>query len=442
MNLASGKVKKTLLWFALPLIVSLLCEQLYNIVDTIIVGRFLGVDELSAVGNAGSIIQVLLVICGGMEMGCEIVFAKYAGQWKTNEFIQSVLSILCFCTVCAITLSGMGLLGKELVCHAMNIPEEILPLLYEYYQIYVGCIAVSFLYAVGRAVLLAMGNSKTCMFLVLFTSGLNIVLDLLLICVFTLGVSGAAIATILSQSVGMVAVGFFLIKHTGYHFQVGINATLFMKKMKEVLHIAIPSMVQQFAITFSSLLVMAVVNPFGTQIISGYIASEKIMMFTLIPIVGLSMAISMFASANETQMGRIKEGFAFLNQIMVGYITVVVAIVVFFPQWMVEPFIDVQQNVVAFSFARNYLSCSIVTFYFSSIKYMNEGLLRGFSKMKHFLVSNLSDLFVKVAFAILLVSWLGTQVFWMATLSGRLISVTISLFLLFRMQFFSFQKKE
>lgn len=436
MELKKGSVKRTLLLFTLPLIISLMAEQLYNIMDTIIVGRFLGIDELSAVGNAGSIIQVLIVISGGMEMGCEIVFAKFSGQWQDEKFKQSLLSVLLFCMLCAIALSVIAMLGREWMVAYMNIPITIISLLYEYYTVYVCFIVATFIYAVARAILLAMGNSRICMFLVLGSSLLNVILDLFFICILKSGVSGAAWATILSQSIGMVIALIILFKKVNMGHIPKIQKEIFILKLKEVLSIALPSIFQQFAITFSSLLLMSIVNPFGTQIISGYIAVEKIMMFALIPIVGLSMGISMFASANEENMPRIKEGFTFLNKISFAYTTLVVLLVVLIPKLFISPFIDIEENVTTYLFAKQYLLGSLFTFYLASFKFMNESLLRGFAKMKLFLCCNLSDLFVKVCFAFLFVNVFNEQVFWMAGLSGRMVATSISLYFLYKIGIF------
>lgn len=430
MEFVHGNVKKTLLLFALPLIVSLVCEQLYNVVDAMIVGKFLGVDELSAVGNAGNMIQVMLVICGGMEMGCEIVFAKYSGRWKDQEFKQSCLSVLVFCIVCALALSVLGMLGKDLFITYLNIPEGIIASLTSYYTIYACCITATFVYAVSRAILLAMGNSRICMGLVLTSSLINILLDLLFICVFAWGVAGAAWATILAQCFGMAIALLILMKKSEFTCSISFGKTLFVTKMKEVLHIAVPSMVQQFALTFGSLLLMSIVNPFGTQVISGYIAVEKIMVFALIPSVGLSMSVSMFTSANETDFARIKEGYLFLSGMAALYITCIVMLIVLFPQMLCSLFINIEENPEALLFMKTYLTCSLFTFYFASFKYINEGVLRGLAKMKLFLISNFSDLVIKVCFAYLFVSIWYDDVFWMSTFMGRFISALISLFML------------
>lgn len=284
MNMTEGNIKKIFIRFALPMILSLVSQQLYNVIDMIIVGKFLGVKELAAVGNAGTIVTVLITLSGGLEMGCEVLFAKYIGSKKNKDIIVGVKSILFFGLTSGIVITLLGMLLKAPILIWIKVPEELITQTGVYYSIYLAGITCIFLYDISRAILIALGNAKVNMILVIATSLLNVILDLYFICVLKMGVGGAALATVLSQIVGMV-ITLLLLRKRLYPYSIEYpHSKVQLKKIKEVLTISLPTIFQQFLLSVSSMLLVALVNPYGSDVISGFITVNKIMLFGMLAI--------------------------------------------------------------------------------------------------------------------------------------------------------------
>jgi len=212
MNMLNGNIRKTIFKFAIPMILSLITQQLYNVVDMIIVGWFLGVNELAAVGNAGTIVSILIALSGGLEMGSEVIFARYLGGKKYADIVQGVKSILLFGLISGLCISAVGLFLQKPILSWIKVPENLVADTGTYISIYIAGLAGIFLYDISRAIIVALGDAKGSMMLLILTSFLNVCLDLLFICVFHWGVAGAAIATILSQIIGMFIVLFMVKK--------------------------------------------------------------------------------------------------------------------------------------------------------------------------------------------------------------------------------------
>ncbi len=214
-DMTHGNIRRILIKFAIPMILSLITQQLYNITDMIIVGKFLGVNELAAVGNAGTMISVLLTLSGGLELGSEIIFAKYAGNKKYKDILTGIKSILVFGAISGLCISILGFFIKPFILTWLKVPDELLKLTNSYIGIYIGGMACVFLYDISRAIIVALGDAKSSMYLLVFSSALNILLDLFFICILKLGVGGAALATVLAQFSGMV-IALFILKHLSW----------------------------------------------------------------------------------------------------------------------------------------------------------------------------------------------------------------------------------
>ncbi|MFV0341859.1 MAG: MATE family efflux transporter [Anaerocolumna sp.] len=437
MDLTTGKldmtkdnIKKVLIKFAIPMILSLITQQLYNIADMIIVGKYLGLDELAAVGNAGTVILILVTLSGGLEMGSEIIFAKYAGNKKYKDILIGVKSIIVFGLISGIILSISGFIFSPFILNWLKVPGELLTLTKSYITVYIAGMACVFLYDISRAIIVALGDAKSSMFLLIFTSALNILLDLLFICFFKLGVGGAALATIIAQFLGM-AIAFILLKKKLKPLTKEYQTSwLDFKKIREILSISIPTIIQQLILSLSALFLQSIVNPFGSKVISGYLAVNKIMLFGMLIIIGLSQALSIFTAANsrDENLYRVKEAYGFCIKISTIYLIILTGINFLIPKYLIGIFIDIKNNIEAYEFARNYLQFSLLAYFAYGFKILNENLLRGFSRMKDFLRSNLSDLFCRMIFTYLFVYLFALHGFWMGNMFGKIVSLLISVY--------------
>ena len=427
MDMTNGSIKKTLLRFALPMIFSLITQQLYSVVDMIIVGRYLGMNELAAVGNATAVVQILVIVSGGLEMGSEVIFAKYVGEKKYEDIIIGVKSILLFAFISGLCITAIGLCIKAPILSWINVPSELYGDTEIFISIYIAGIAGIFIYDISRAIIVALGDPKCSMILVIFTSFLNVVLDLLFICVLHMGVGGAAFATILSQMIGMIITLSILRRKLQPFIKEYKSNSVQLHKIKEIISISVPTIFQQLILSISSLILQTLVNPYGSEVISGYMAVNKIILFGMIIVIGISQTLSIFISSNSgaKQTNRIREGYRITLIFSTLFLLCIAALNFLIPKYLIGTFIDINKNPEAYQFAKVYLQFSFFTYLFYGWKIINESVLRGFLMMKEFLYSNLSDLAVKIASTYVLVSKFSLNGFWIGNMLGKVVSLTI-----------------
>jgi putative MATE family efflux protein len=429
MDMTSGNIKKTLFKFALPMIFSLITQQLYNVVDMIIVGRYLGVNELAAVGNAGVIVQILVTLSGGLEMGSEVIFAKYLGEKKYKDIIIGVKSILLFGFISGLCITVIGVWLKSPILSWINVPSELSVDTGIYISIYVTGLAGIFLYDISRAIIVALGDARCSMILVISTSLLNVILDLIFICVLHMGVGGAAFATIISQIIGMI-IAMAVLKNKLLPFMNKYKSGTFqIKKITEILSISVPTIFQQMILSLSALFLQTLVNPYGSEVISGYVAVNKIILFGMLVVIGISQALSIFTASNsaQKQTDRIREGYRICITFSTLYLLCAAALNFLIPKYLIGAFIDISKNPMAYDFAKNYLQFSWAAYLFYGWKIINESILRGFLLMKKYLYSNLSDLIVKIVMTYILVAQFSLHGFWMGNMLGKVIAFIISM---------------
>ncbi|WP_186430425.1 MATE family efflux transporter [Clostridium sp. BSD9I1] len=430
MDISIGNTRKTLFKFALPMILSLITQQLYTVVDMIIVGQYLGVNELAAVGNAAAVVQILITLSGGLEMGSEVIFAKFAGEKKYRDIVIGVKSILLFGLASGLCITIIGLCIKSPILSWINIPGQLYKDTGTYISIYISGIATIFIYDISRAIIVALGDSRSSMILVIFTSFLNVVLDLLFICVFKMGVGGAAFATILSQIIGMM-ISLIMLRRKVVLFILDHEPiiSIELSKIKEILSISVPTIIQQLILSLSSLVLQVLVNPYGSEVISGYMTANKIMLFQMLIIIGISQALSIFISSNfaAKQIDRIREGYRISLIFSAIYLLCIAASNFLIPKYLIGTFIDINKSPAAYEFAKNYLQFSFLTYLFYGWKILNESVLRGLLMMKKYLYSNLSDLMVKIVATYFLISQFSLGGFWIGNMLGKVISLIISI---------------
>lgn len=430
MDISIGNTKKTLFKFALPMILSLITQQLYTVVDMIIVGQYLGVNELAAVGNAAAVVQILITLSGGLEMGSEVIFAKFVGEKKYGDIVIGVKSILLFGLASGLCITIIGLWIKSPILSLINVPGQLYKDTGTYISIYILGIAAIFIYDISRAIIVALGDSRSSMILVIFTSFLNVVLDLLFICVFKMGVGGASFATILSQITGMI-ISLIMLRRKVVLFILDHEPiiSIELSKIKEILSISVPTIIQQLILSLSSLVLQVLVNPYGSEVISGYMTANKIMLFQMLIIIGISQALSIFISSNfaAKQIDRIREGYRISLIFSAIYLLCIAASNFLIPKHLIGTFIDINKSPAAYEFAKNYLQFSFLTYLFYGWKILNESVLRGLLMMKKYLYSNLSDLMVKIVATYFLISQFSLGGFWIGNMLGKVISLIISI---------------
>lgn len=311
-SLTEGSIKKALILFALPMFLSSLFQQLYNTADTIIVGQFLP-EALASVSTSGNLVFLLVGFFHGMAVGAGVVVAKYFGAKDDNNMRKAIHTNLAFGIVSGILLSIVGALCTPYILRLLRTPEEIMPYSVEYFRTYfAGAFTVVF-YNVCVGILQAVGDSKHPLYYLIFSSVLNVALDLLFIAVFKWGVWAAGVATVLSQGVSALLC-FIRLLRVKEVYRVSLKEIKFHRGMLSlVIRYGLPAGVQNSVIAIANLFVQSNVNTFSETIISGVGCYSKVEGFAFLPITCFSMALTTFIGQNlgAKEFERAKKGARF-----------------------------------------------------------------------------------------------------------------------------------
>ena len=312
-SLTSGSVARGILMFAVPIFISNLFQQLYNAVDSLIVGNFLGGDALAAVGSSGSLIFLLTGFVNGVSLGAGVLVARYYGARDDENLHRVVHTSVALGIVAGLVLTVVGVILTPQILLWMDTPQEVLANSVIYFRVYfLGCIAVV-LYNVGASILQSVGDSKSPMYYLLAASILNVVLDLLFIAVFHMGVGSAAFATILSQTLSAF-LAFRKLSRATEAYRVQWRKIRFHgPTLRAVVVQGVPSGVQNSVISLANVIVQANINAFGADAMAGCGAYSKIEGFAFLPVTCFSMALATFVSQNigAGKMDRVRKGMKF-----------------------------------------------------------------------------------------------------------------------------------
>lgn len=420
------ELKKKVWAFSLPMISELFVQQLYSVIDMAIIGRYLGARELGAVGNAANIIMLFLVVSGGFEMAVDVMVSRLLGAGKNKEKAAMARDTLFLSAISGLVLVVIAWISLPALYKAVSLPENMVEDALLYGRVYLFALPIIYIYDVGRAILISNERAKISFYLLATSSILNLLLNLLFILVLQLGVLGSALGTVLAQGITMLVTLYLLAKMDRQEEEpVSLKPDLPWTKIKSILHIALPTIFQQFAITFGATLVQAWVNPFGQEAILGYVAIVKVMNLARIVLVGFGQTLTLMTAqllAAKTYSA-VKAVYRYCSSVSLIYWLVSSALSVIFCQLLAGMFFDPGQNQVAYSFFRVYLYVFVGIQLFSIFKFLNEGLLRSMVLMKEYLYCNLGELALKLAATWLLLTPLQTNAFWSAELGARIICV-------------------
>lgn len=296
--MTQGTIWRQLLSFAVPMAIGLLFQQLYNTVDTIVVGRFVGKEALAAVGSTSSIINMLVGLSAGLSTGASVVISQCYGAHDHKNLHNAVHTTISVTLLMSVLATGLGLLIVRPMLIMMSTPDDVMEQAHTYLSIYFMGFAGLFVYNMGSGILRAVGDSRRPLYFLVFSAVLNTVFDLLFVIVFNLGVAGVAYATILAQFLSAALVLLVLThEHTAYGIRwrdIRLDVPMF----KRILSIGLPSAVQQGITAFSNVFVQGYINFFGSACMAGWSSYNKLDVFILIPMQAISLASTTFVGQN------------------------------------------------------------------------------------------------------------------------------------------------
>lgn len=308
--MTEGVIWKQLVLFSIPLLIGNLFQQLYNTVDSIVVGQFIGREALAAVGSSTPIITLIIGMFMGIAVGAGVIISQYYGAGSEEKMGWAVHTSIALSIIGGLLLSIAGIACSPLILGWMRMPEEVFGPSVLYFRIYFLGSLFNLLYNMGAGILQAVGDSRRPLYYLCISSVVNIVLDILFVAGFHMGVDGVAWATIISQLVSAILVMSALMR-TKDMYRLEIRKIRIDKRMmKRILKIGIPSGIQQSIISLSNVVVQANVNVFGAAVMAGFGAYNKVDGFVVLPMQSFCMAATTFTGQNigARKPERIREG--------------------------------------------------------------------------------------------------------------------------------------
>ena len=297
-DMTRGNVYGLLIEFAVPLLLGNLFQQLYNTVDTWVVGNYVGKEAFSAVGTVNPIINMLIGFFMGLSVGAGVVISQYYGAKQHDKVSDTVHTALVMTAVLGVVFTAIGVSMTPLMLHFMKTPPEVLPEAKQYLTIYFSGIFGLMLYNIGAGILRAVGDSQRPFYFLVLSASLNIVLDLLFVLAFHMGVAGVAYATILSQGISALLVLLVLLRADNCcRVQVRM-LRMHWDVLKKIVKVGIPAAVQMAITSFSNVFVQSYINYFGADCMGGWTAYTKIDAFLFLPMQSVAMGATTFVGQN------------------------------------------------------------------------------------------------------------------------------------------------
>ncbi len=319
-NMTQGTPWRLIVMFGLPLLVGNVFQQAYNLVDTIIIGKYVGPVALAGVGVASPVFNLISALLIGLSVGSSIMVSQLYGAGRHRELPTAMTTILVVSFGMAVVLTAVGQAVTVPLLNLLQTPAEDLPFAVEYLRVIILGLVFNVFYNQLSGLLRGLGNSAVPLYFLIFSSVLNVALDLLFVAGFQWGVSGAAFATILSQAVSALLTWVYIrVKVPLFRRQKG--DPIFEKKLlSTTVHFGLPMALQQSSISLGHLLMQGIINPFGTVVIAAYAAGTKVDMFAVMPLISLGSAASTFAAQNAGagNMDRIRYGYRTTNYLAAG----------------------------------------------------------------------------------------------------------------------------
>ena len=298
-DLTQGKPSKVLWLFCLPLLVSTVFQQLYNMADSIIAGKVLGEDALAAVGASYPLTMIFTAVALGVNLGCSVVISKLFGEKKIDELKTGVSTVIIAASVLGVVMTLVGVLSGKAIMQVLGTPANIMADCMDYLYVYIGGFLFVLIYNVSTGIFAALGDSKTPLIFLVVASGLNIILDFVFILTFKMGVAGAAWATVVSQLVAGVWCFIYARKHFRHIMTLSPQAWRLDPKFAwEHLRVAVPMGTQFLIIAIGSIILQSQLNTLGEVTIAAYTAACRADQLAIQPFLAFSIALSTYVAQN------------------------------------------------------------------------------------------------------------------------------------------------
>lgn len=428
-DLTVGKPEAVLWKFCLPLFGSIIFQQLYNIADSLVAGKFIGENALAAVGNSYEITLFFIAFAFGCNIGCSVIVSQFFGAKDYRQMKTSVYTAMLASAVLCVVLMALGILGCDVLLRMIHTPQEIIADSEVYLDIYVWGLPFMFFYNIATGIFSALGDSKTPFIFLALSSTSNIAVDILFVTVFDMGVAGVAWATFLCQGVSCVLAIAVVLRRLKEIKAEGRIAVFSWPILKKIAVIAVPSILQQSFISVGNIIIQSVINSFGASVIAGYSAAVKLNNMVITSFTTLGNGISNYTAQNmgASKLSRVKEGFR-AGVKLVWMLSLPLCLAYFFAgRYLLYLFMDEPAG-TAIDTGIMFLRILAPFYFVVSAKLVADGILRGAGLMQNFMIATFTDLILRVVLAqVLSKTVLGATGIWCAWPIGWTAATVLSI---------------
>lgn len=374
--MTQGNIAKQLVVFAIPLLIGNLFQQLYNTVDSIVVGNFIGDTALAAVNSSGSIIEMLVSFFMGLSLGASVLISNFYGAQDQDNVKKSVHTAVALALVSSLFVTIIGVVLAPTILKWVRVDPTVIAHSIIYLRIYFLGIVGLIVYNMVSGILRAVGDSKHPLYFLIVSSIVNIVLDLLFVVVFKLGIAGVAIATAIAQIISALLSIRILVKSQEMYRLELRKIRFYPDVLKKTAQIGMPSAMQNAVVSFSNIIMQSNINVFGAYAMAGNGSYTKIDGFAILPVLSFSMALTTFVGQNKgaNELERIKKGAKIGTLISCGIIFTISVLIAFTTPYLLRIF---SSNPRVISYGQTMMRCIVPGYVFLTISQCICGVLRG-----------------------------------------------------------------
>lgn len=392
---------QTVLWkFCMPLFGSIVFQQLYNIADSLVAGKFVGENALAAVGNSYEITLIFIAFAFGCNMGCSVIVSKLFGA-RDFKGVKTAVSTACiFSGIICLLLMLVGITGSDLLLRLIHTPDEVFADSRLYLDIYAWGLPFVFFYNIATGIFSALGDSKTPFFFLAVSSLSNIAVDIWFVKAFHMGVAGVAWATFLCQGVSCILAMTVIFRRLGKLESNEISPLFDLQLLKQIVSIAVPSTLQQSFISLGNIAIQGIINGFGAPVMAGYSAAVKLNNLVMTSFTTLGNGISNYTAQNlgAGKLSRIRQGFRSGIR-LVWMLSLPLFLLYFFGGNLVLKLFLEEPTELAMRTGMTFLRILSPFYFIISVKLVADGILRGAGRMRSFMTATFTDLILRVLLA-------------------------------------------
>lgn len=423
MNMTEGSPVRLLIIFAIPMLIGNIFQQMYNMVDSAIVGKFVGAEALAAVGATGSVSFLFFALCNGIGSGGGILTAQYFGAGKEESVKKAIVNSAYILLLGSLLMGVISFVFAKQLLHMMATPEELMESSLVYMRMQCIGLPLVAIYNHASSMLRALGDSKTPLYFLVFSCILNTGLDLWFVCGFEMGVFGAALATIIAQLIAGVGCLAYAIKYNPYFKMKKEHFNLEKNMIWSTVRLGVPLSLQFSLIAVSCMALQRVVNGFGPAVMAAFTATSRVEQLIHQPYGTLSTALSTYSGQNlgAKKMDRIRDGFKKSILMMSAFSLFMLPIMQFGGEWIIKIFVDDPEVVYYGALSMRITSCFYI---FLGLIYMTRGVLNGVGDAMFALINGVVEVIGRITIPIFLtmIPFIGVWGIWWATALTWLIS--------------------